>query len=609
MAFPLIYISNEAMFDSALAADYDAYVMDTMDTMTIEELIDLGDTQIFAPEGISITHDISCRSGCEFVVVDDGCLLEFKRGQTIIITDIDYNIEFAGTISGSETAKIPGGSSMFFHSIEGGDYWTILQRRVAVYSDTSVYAGDAVRAIWATYLVAEDIGLGYVEDGELLSEVMINYRPISEAFLKLAGECDQFLCYVGYDKKLYFHRRSYYTAAWNLTTITDIQEGSAVITRSNENYRNREIILGGSEKTDLQTEPLTGDGKVKSWALGYPVSSVDSITVQVGGVGDKVAQTVGIKGVDDGYDFYYGYDSETLTADTAPGNGDIIEVKYYGTFPIVTQTEDGSAILSYQALEGEGTGIVEHVVEDKSLKSLAAAAELGNSKLAEFARDGAVLQYATRRGDGEELAAGTVQTVSVLGLDDDFLITQVTKTFGEGNLITWAVQAVDGAMTEAWDAFFAKAIMGIGAVREGLNDQGTITVTKDFTHTFYDVDRPCPYLTAYPAADMFASDDTWPCFDPTERFQHIVLYMGGVEAFRKQHTQVLAEEANNSMSITLIGPSEGNCQVSHVGFFGGNSCSTTPESGVLLWTKEVYAHLKTVLESLQISCTYINGDA
>ena len=607
--FPLITISGEDLFTSGLAAVYDAYVMDTMDSITIETLISLQTTSILAESGIQIAHDINGRSTCNFSIKDADGSQEYKRGQSILIYDIDYNIEFAGTISGSETIKLPGLSSMHFHSIEGGDYWAILQRRVAVYTALDVYAGDAVRALWSTYLVAEGIGLGLIEDGELLSEVAINYRPVAEAVLKIAGECDQFIAYVGYDRKLYFHRRSLYNAAWNLTTLSDVQKGSLVVNRSNEDYRNREIILGGSETTDLQTEQFVGDGRAKSWALGFPASDVDSITIQIGGEGDKIEKTVGVKGTDEGFDFYYGYNSETLKAEVAPGEGDIVEVKYYGMFPIVTQCEDGAAIAAYALLEEQGTGIVEHVMQDKALHSLQAAVETGNAKLAEFARDGATIQYVTLRGAGEELAAGTVQHVSVMGLDDDFLITSVVKTFMKGGLVSWAISGADAAMSEAWDAFFGKAILGIGAVKEGLNDQGTVTVTKDFSHTFYDVDRPCPYITAYPAADMYAADESWPCFEPDERFQYVALYMGGVEAFRKQHTQVLAEETDLSRSVTIIGPSEGNCQISHVGFFGGNSCSSTPGSGVLLWPKEAYVHLKNVLESLQISCNYINGDA
>lgn len=606
---PQVTIGSQKLFSSALASEYDALTMAEMDPMTIAELIGDITTLIFMGSPMTIDHNIDGRSTATFVVEDETGIMSFRRGQPILIDDGNGAKEFAGFVSNAETTKLPGASIYQMHTIDAGDYWYILERRIAVYTAANILAGSAVWAIWKEYLEAEGITIGLIEDGELLTEVSVNYKTIAEVFNKIASGCDSFICYVDYEKKLYFHRRSLYAAAWNISDGTDFLKDSMVITRSNENYRNTEIIIGGTEETDLQTEQFIADGTAKSWALGYKVSRISLITVTPPGGGDPDAQTVGTKGSDTGsFEFYYAVESETLTAETAPAAGSLIEVRYYGLFSIITKAEDASAIASNALLEGGGTGIVEHITSDESLKSLDAATEYANAKLNEYAREGISITYDTMRGEGEELAAGTVQDIAVMGVDDDFLITTASKIFLAGGLRKWSIEAVNGAMHEAWDAFFGKGLGASGTVREGVDDQGTVTKVQNFAHTFYDVDRPTPYVLAFPGAGVLPGTDTWPCFEPLERFEYIVLYRGGVEFFRKQHAQVLTEQADEATSISFIAPSEGNEYISHVGFWGGNSCSSTPGSGVELF-KTAWSHLKTIFESLQINCVYTNGDA
>src|SRR5574343_885154 len=226
---------------------------------------------------LNIEHNADHRSTASFTVYDASGSLTFYERQLVHIRNMDKELRFMGVVQSCQTISIPG-TAMKFHSIDAADLSAVLDWRMVDYAAEDKLAGDAIREILSEYLAEEGITEGYIEDGNLMTEIAISNKSAYEGFSKLAEACG-FVCYLDYDLKLYFHNRTLYAAEWGVADGTDILSESLSITRSNEKYRNTEIVVGGYEETDEQTESFVTDGTTKTFALGYPVNRVTSVTV------------------------------------------------------------------------------------------------------------------------------------------------------------------------------------------------------------------------------------------------------------------------------------------------------------------------------------------
>ncbi len=591
----LITIGTTKLYSGALNSAYDATANSVLDSMTNEELAAITGHKVLSCEAITKDHYIDGRSTAGFVVLDETAAYQFNEREQVLIEDIDGNKEFAGIVLRCEEFKFPG-SALTFHTIDAADYTAILDWRVIDYAAEDKLAGGAVREIIDEYLVEEGITEGYIESGELLTEISIGNKTALQGLQKLAEACVNFIVYLDYDLKLYFHSRTLYASAWSLSNEADALADSVKVTRANPNYRNTEVVIGGSEETSLQTEPFVTDGTTKTFPLGYKVNRVSQVTV------NGVQKTIGQKGTDAGtYDCYYAVGSETLTFETAPAAG-TGEIQYYGLWTSKSKAEDLTAIAANATRQGFGSGKIEHVTIDTSLTSIAAAGEYANASLAEYAKDGITLEYKTRR---EGLAAGTLQAVSIRGLATDFLITHVNETTKDGDT-EYSVEAVSGPANESWEVFLNRTFQAQSSVREGVEESG-VTKLYNFSHTYEEVDRPNPFTAAYPGDDVYPDDDDWPCFEEEDRTLYIEFWRDGAAVFRKPHTSTPdITEDDEFNSYSFIAPTESLGEIDEVVWFGGDTATATIGTGVEVFRAN-FSRIKTILESYQINMKYING--
>ena len=513
------------------------------------------------------------------------------------------NLLYAGLIQSCEETAIPG-SAMKFHSIESADFTSMLDWRVVDYAAEDTLPGDAVRDIIEEYLAEEGITEGYIEDGTVLEEISLGNVSAATGLKKLA-DSQGVVCYLDYDLKLYFHARTLYAADWSIADGSDILSESFQIVRSNPDYRNIEIVTGGYEETDLQTDSFIGDGSTKTFPLAYPVNRISTVTVA------GSAKTVGQKGTDAGsYDSYYAIQSETFTFEVAPANGAAIVIEYYGLWKAKAKAEDLTAIATNADRQGVGSGKVEHITSDDSLTSITAAGEYANATLANYAVDGIQVKYRTRRAG---LAAGTLQAINYLGVDEDFLITNVSESHKDGDT-EYSVSGCFGPVQSEWDLFFRSAFEAIqSSVSEGVDASG-VTKLYNFSHTYLDADRPPAaqpdiFHHAPIGAGLAVSDDSWPCFDPADRCEYIEFWRDGACVFRKAHTSVVNEELDTGInSYTYIAPAEALGEIDEVVFWGGDSATAAYGSGVEIY-RAAFVKTKTILESYQINMQYLNGTA
>ncbi len=594
MPDPLVTVGTTDLYTSTLLEN-DAELLENDSVLLDDDWAGIGHLWL-NESGLNIEHNADHRSTASFTVYDASGAYTFYERQLVHIRNLDNEIRFMGVVQSCQTIRIPG-TAIKFHSIEAADLSSILDWRMADYAAEDKLAGDAVREILSEYLGEEGVTEGYIEGGNLMDEIAISNKSVYEGFSKLAEACG-FVCYLDYDLKLYFHSRTLYAAEWSVSDGADILQDSLTITRGNEKYRNTEIVVGGYEETAEQTEAFLGDGTTKTFPLGYPVNRVTSVAVA------GAAKTIGQKGTDAGsYECYYAVESETLTFETAPAQSASIVVVYYGLWKSKSKAEDLTAIAANAARQGVGSGKVEHITVDESLKSITAAGEYANAKLTEYGVDGIQISYKTRRAG---LAAGVLQAWDYQSIDEDILICSVNESVKDGDT-EYAVQAVYGPVQEDWENFLNKAYELQYTVSEGVSDSTGVTKLYNFSHTFATADRPNPFTTAYPGVTV--SDDSWPCFEEADRALYIEFWQGGACVFRKAHTST-PDITNDAVfhSYSFISPSEAVGEIDEVVFWGGDSASAAWGSGVELFRAN-FNRIKSALESYQVNATYTNGGA
>lgn len=595
MSSVLISVGTTNIFTSTLF-DNDATIWPN-DSMLLDEWI--GSENLWLNDsGLQIEHRTDGRSSASFVVLDTAGAYTFYERQQVIIQYWDGTKQFAGVVQSCQEIRLPG-TDVKFHTIDAVDYTAILGWRMIDYAANDKLPGTAVQEILDEYLAEEGITAGYIEPGNQLTEIAIGNKSALEGFQKLAEACG-FVVYLDYDLKLYFHARTLYAADWNVADGEDILSESLEIVRENPDYRNTEIIIGGYEETDLQSESWIGDGTTKTFPLAYACNRFSTLDV------NGVAKTIGQKGTDAGtYDAYYAVNSETLTFETAPANGHLIEAEYYGLWRSKSKAEDLTAIANNVTRQGFGSGKVEHITVDESLNSIVGAGEYANAKLSEYGVDGIQIRYKTRR---EGLAAGVLQNFNFQGVNQDILIHHVQESYKDGDVI-YDIEGVYGPVLEDWANFLNSTFQLIYSVREGVEEATGVTKLYNFSHTFEEVDRPNPFTSAPVSTGLAVSSDTWPCFEEADRCEYIEFWRDGACIFRKQHTSVPDETEDDEFhSYSFISPAEALGEIDEVVFWGGSSASSTYGSGVELFRAN-FAKTKTNLESYQINATYINGAA
>jgi hypothetical protein len=193
------------------------------------------------------------------------------------------------------------------------DWHQLLDRIVVAeaYSDTD--AETILRDLWAEYLEDEGITLGTLSGlGVAVTQAVFNYITMTECLEALAEKTG---CYwiLSAQKVLTVAPREESLAPWSLTStapVFDVQ-----VRRHREQYRNRQFLTGARAETSEQTEEFLGDGKVRTFTVGYPISRTPTV------LRNGVAQTVGLKNGDTaaGTQWLWAQDDPVITQGSEEG--------------------------------------------------------------------------------------------------------------------------------------------------------------------------------------------------------------------------------------------------------------------------------------------------
>ncbi len=289
-------------------------------------------------------------------------------------------------------------------------------------------------------------------DGPVIDHIPFNYHAASKVFDELS-DLTGYFWNIDYDKVLRFIDRTTMTAPVVLdqNAGTDLAY-SLAIDRTREQYRNQQYIRGGLTITETAlVEEEKGDGVKTVFKTSLPVAKVPTIKV------NGVAQTVGIRQVETGKQWYWQEESTEISQDpsgTKLTASDTWRIEYFGYFPFITAGRDQLGVNERIAVEG-GSGLYEHIEDHEDITK----AELGRDKseglLKRFGRIEIKFTFTSRVSGWR---AGQLLTVSRAehGLTGTFLLSAVTFQHFIRNEYRYVITAVAGDAVESWVAFFKR---------------------------------------------------------------------------------------------------------------------------------------------------------
>lgn len=406
-------------------------------------------TNLLRQGTLRISDALNQRSTASFILVDPSGVYDPEVGESVEVYDEGGDLIFGGSIDEYQEEQ-PQGGVVDYHTVQCVDHHLLADRRIVAEAYDNLTAGAIVQDLITKYLAAEGVTAGTIQAGPTITRAVFNYVPASEALDQISELSGCQWC-IRANKALDFFDRATFSAPWAVTSTRAIMRPR--VTRDRRDYRNRQYVRAGKDRTDPRTESFKGDGVTKTFTLAFPVAEVPSVAV------NGVTKTVGIRGVETGKDWYWSKDDPTITQDDAAvalTATDTLSVTYRGFFPVVVQVDEGGQQTARKNLEG-GSGVYERVDDAPNLDSQQAALELAQGKLRRYARIGATLTYETFLAD---LRSGHLQSVDLPGIHVSgvFLISEVETvdaSRGDGQLLR-RVTALDGEAVGGWAAFFRR---------------------------------------------------------------------------------------------------------------------------------------------------------
>ncbi len=425
-----------------------------------------------AKNTLDIKNVVENRSTAVFKVEDTDASDHYAQGEPVIITDGAATL-FKGVVEDSREKRMaPAGGLR--HTVRCKDWHYLADKRLVAESYTGQTAGAIVTDIITKYLAAEGITAGTIQAGPTIAEAIFNYAPASIVLDKLAERAG-FTWYIDDAKQLFFLVRTT-TAAPFAVTKADMLKGSSSLIHGNAKYRNRQYIRGGKVVTTEQTETFTTqDATVQAFVVGFPLAKVPTSITE-----DAAGKTIGIKGIDTAKDYYWSKGDPVLVAAVPPGNGVVVEIKYFGEFNIIALAEDTDAIAAQLLIEGAGTGFVDHVDDDPTLIDSDDALDEAEAKLAKYALAGKqvpfdVLTNGLEPGQlltvTEPLYALSAAAMLIVG------VNIVERDIG----IVYKITVVEGPVVGGWARFFGDLARSKDDVRLTAGEANQVLIILSLT--------------------------------------------------------------------------------------------------------------------------------
>lgn len=298
------------------------------------------------------------------------------------------------------------------------------------------------------------------------------YSTEMDTLIRISGD---YYWYIDKWKQLRFAQRQARQGAFPLQSIQDsagnysgyyLYNPLLTSTVSADPLRNQQIIIDVTNLVSPPAQLFVSDGTTISWALGYPVYSAPTITI------NGAPSTVGVQGIDNGKQFYWQPNSASINYDSTLPKlpvGTIISVTYVGQSTVNTVINNSASQIAQAALEGGNSGIIVEIEDANTLNTTTAATfgmtssqatAYANGLLSRFGFVSPVEIIGTTLYAGQSpaigLVPGTVISAFIPELSQwnaQLPIVKVTTTAyqsANGVLYLYQIDATNGANLSQW---------------------------------------------------------------------------------------------------------------------------------------------------------------
>jgi len=299
-------------------------------------------------------------------------------------------------------------------------------------------------------------GLTYsgVATGPTITTIAFNHISLRQCFENLA-KLTGFIWWIGYDKVIYFIDPT--SAPSALEAIKDSTRNfeSVVITVDASQIRNDIVIMGGTEESSNYPQVILGDANAREWVLVYPVKTMVSVELSLGG-GAYNAQTFGVDPHDDETLFFAMYNPTRGSIRLSSGSatlGATDKLKVTFTYPkaVLTEVQNASSVIAMKAIEG-GDGVHGYTINDTTILSLDQATQRALKELDQYSNPTLSGRFTTRTGllsAGSYFTPGQLLTVNLptrgIAVDTNYIILKVvTSLFEDGTSIEYRYDVTFG---------------------------------------------------------------------------------------------------------------------------------------------------------------------
>jgi hypothetical protein len=404
-----------------------------------------------------LVNMIGQRSQATFQVWDATGAVFYGQGSHVEIYDETAALVYAGFVERDRITK-PGFAALLIHDITCKDMHYLADKRLAASSYLLQPAGVIVLDLFNKYLSIEGVTVtaSSVALGPTISEAIFNYEPVNKCLDAIAKQSG-YWWQIDQNKVLFFQPYGAIPAPWVLDGTQVDQIKGTTFEEGNPQYVNRQFATGSYDKTPTLTESHKGDGVTRGFALGYQMAAgIPAISV------DGVPQTLGRKGQDSGFQWYYAEGDQTVTQDSSGpllNSTNTVTITYHGRFPVVALAANNALIASQKALENTGTGYVESKYHNSRVTTLAGAFGIASSLLAHYGSRMRTLSFLTQK---KGLAQGQQLLVNLVAfglVNTPMLIQSVEITDSVDELNYWfIVTCVGSPIDVTWQTYFQTVV-------------------------------------------------------------------------------------------------------------------------------------------------------
>lgn len=578
-------------------------------------------------DSVIISDTINERSTATVTLIDPTGVTRYRRGDSIKIENAAGTALFVGFIDAATESRL-GIAGHRTHTLECVDLHYLADKRVIARGYSNQTAGSIVADAYHAYLAGEGVTLGTIQPGPTIRAVTFNYITVADAFRELAlragfwwridpagvltfASALEFLTALAGSESTLAGDSELLAGASaggeggsaptvNLTTIA--LADSVSVTRHSPSFRNRQWVRGGMDRTAPQFETMAGDGEARAFVLGFPVAEEPTVQVSRAG-GPYVTESVGAAGIQTGQSWSYSFGSNVISqrsANPVLTSADRVLVTYRGLYDVIARVDDVT-LQAERALAEGGSGVIEHVVTDRTSETRDAAFQLAGELIAYFGRPATVVRFATTETffhPGLTVAVTFEEAGIVSG---DALVTTV-ESFTVGGHERAVVTLVIGPMTGSWAQWFGALSRRLDKLTEPRGGEVEVVTTfEQFTKTWTLAETPNIFRETR-AGTALASGSTFPEFEPQHRVTHLAWFAGGVELGRKAFTAQTNPTADVIVTTTVLVTNDAVGDIQEFGWFGGWLASNAVGSGVEV-DRQAFVRTKTEVEQIQVEKT------